>query len=216
MAEARGGAGTRKRESPALQKDDWKHLARVGSLLVVVLGALLMGGLLQLDASELSNAVPATEAPVETTLPDRSVAPESPESPESLEPREIDTAPTPIPVAPAADSAPAPREPAAGTNLHGLAGRVGADVERLGGGAGWLLQIAANCDPENVERKLSETPSRRLHVLPVEIGERACFRICWGPFASRSAAEAAIAEIPAALRAAGDSPQPRLVADLIP
>jgi len=193
MAEARGRVGTRERGSVTLRKDDWKHLASVGSLLAVALGALVMGAVLQLDA-----------APPETAAVTPRPAPATDDG-------ELPVATVPL-VAAEPRPAPAAVSPA---DRRGLAGRVSADLERLGGNDGWLLQIAAHCDPENVERTLRETDSRRLHVLPVEIGRQACFRICWGPFDSRAAAEAAVTRLPSALRSAGDAPRPRLVADLI-
>jgi hypothetical protein len=89
------------------------------------------------------------------------------------------------------------------------------DVDRLAGsGEAWMLQVAAQCEPTNVERTLREVSAERLHVLPVEIGERACFRICWGPFDSREDALSATAGLPRALRT-GESPKPRPVADLL-
>ena len=92
-------------------------------------------------------------------------------------------------------------------------GRYAKTLDQLPGLTGLPEAI---CDTDNVERLVRQVSDRELHVLPVEIGDLACFRICWGPFRSRSRAVAAADELPAPLRSLSENPQPRLAASLIP
>jgi len=199
MAESRG-ARPSERVGVTPQPDDRKHLARVGSLLIVVLGALLLGAMLQ--QNEEAPAVIEYEVAIDGSAP----LPQPPvESPEDVVVRRSSD---PLPEA--------ARAPSPATALSDLARRAGVDSRRLPREEAWMLQLAAICDTANVERVLRQVPDRELHVLPVEIQNRACFRICWGPFDSRSRALAAAEGLPEPIRTLSDAPQPRLAASLIP
>ena len=205
MAETRDGRPAQ-RGGVTPQPDDRKHLTRVGSLLFVVLGSLLLGAVLQQD--EETPAVIGSEVAIDdsTLLP--------PAAEPAPQPSEALTDETARPTTPAR---PDPTEsPAPGGALTDLARRASVDFRRLPREEAWMLQLAAICDAANVERLVRQVADRELHVLPVEIGERACFRLCWGPFASRSQAVAAAAGLPAPIRSLSDAPQPRLAASLIP
>jgi hypothetical protein len=203
MAETRGGARSNERGSVTLRFEDWKHLASVAGLLVVVVGALTMAAVLQRGQGDRTMVETETAEQGGTEVNRAGLSGSA-------------VPPPPAPVADLTDVTGAPAEELG--SLLGLAGRTGTDLQRLlaGDGDSWMLQIAAHCDPANVERLIERIDDQRLHVLPVEIDERACFRICWGPFDSRAAAEAATARLPALLRPPTDPPRPRRVADLAP
>jgi len=236
MADSRTSGRNRAGGGVTLDREDWKHLARVGSLAAVVLGALVMGALLQFErpGSEktlVAERATASEAGASGDAPSLrdsestiSANPATPPEASSVTSPAGSPGATPATEAAAAPTAEGrgaraeqndPTTPFRPADLDALAGRVGRDLERLADARGaWLLQVAAHCDPANVQRALHDVSGERLHVLPVEIGERACFRLCWGPFDSRDSALAASDRLPRPLRT-GDRPRPRAVADLI-
>ena len=202
MAETRG---SRPEQPSGLtpQPGDRKHLTRVGSLLVVVLGSLLLGAILQQDSNDSRDEQGERneEAP---TVMGSEVA--------------IDEQPATSPPAPSAEQIAPPTTSASpeGGALTDLARRATVDFRRLPRDEAWMLQLAAICDAANVERLVQQVADRELHVLPVEIKDRACFRVCWGPFTSRAQALAAADGLPAPIRSLSEAPQPRLDASLIP
>jgi septal ring-binding cell division protein DamX len=216
MAESRGTPPT-DRVGVTPLPGDRKHLARVGSLLVVVLGSLMLGAILQQD--EEIGAVIEPEVAIVETAP---VAQTPTAAPDTTLPsgNEHDQLDEPVDVArPAVVAQPEPTEPtqpAASSSLSDLARRAGVDFRRLPSGEAWMLQLAAICDASSVEGLLRQVDDRELHVLPVEIQDRACFRICWGPYDSRAGALAAADELPGPIRSLTDAPQPRLVSSLTP
>ena len=66
--------------------------------------------------------------------------------------------------------------------------------------------------PEGGERR----PAQELFVLPVELKGRACYRVCWGVYDSRPAAEAALRGLPSYFRQGGLSPRLSPLAELLP
>ena len=208
MAERRGARAAEPAGVTA-QPDDRKHLARVGSLLIVVLGSLLLGAILRqgepgLHANDLEEAAAVIQ-------PEAVIDGSTGNEPPTLDPPAVETA---RPSAPAAQPEPTAVAPPSG--LAALADRAAADVRRMPRDEAWMLQAAAICDAASVERLVAQVDDSGLHVLPVEIQDRACFRICWGPFDSRERALAATGRLPAPIRSLSDAPQPRTVASLIP
>jgi hypothetical protein len=96
-----------------------------------------------------------------------------------------------------------------------MAERAMRDARRLSSGGGdWTAQLAVLCEPAGAEAfvvRAGDDP--RVYVLPAELGDRACFRVCWGRFSTES--EARSAEIPWGLRD-GAKPAPRRVAEIVP
>lgn len=214
MADRRG-ARVDERPGLTLQPDDRKHLTRVGSLLIVVLGALLLGAILRqgppaagADDAEEGAAVIQLEA----NRPEPAVPPQAAVESPPVDPPRADAAPL-APPAPAGAPRPAAE---AGSPLAALADRAGADLRRLPRDEAWMLQLAAICDPANAERLVGQVERSELYLLPVEIRNRACFRVCWGPFDSRDHALAAVDDLPGAIRSLSDAPQPRRVDSLVP
>jgi hypothetical protein len=90
------------------------------------------------------------------------------------------------------------------------------DARRIsGGGVGhWTAQLAVLCDPGGAEALASKAGNDSpLYVLPAEVGERACFRICWGSYGDANAARAAV--IPSELLPKG-GPTPKRIAEILP
>jgi len=78
------------------------------------------------------------------------------------------------------------------------------------------LQLLVACAPENVQKALAAVPAEELFILPVDLKGRACFRLCWGVYESRSAAEAAAAALPSYFRQGGAAPRLSPLSELLP
>jgi septal ring-binding cell division protein DamX len=85
--------------------------------------------------------------------------------------------------------------------LSKLATRAEADCGRLAKARGrWTAQLLVACKPETVDRVLANARgSRDLYVLPAHVNEDACFRVCFGTYATSKEAAAA-SDLPKALR----------------
>ena len=80
----------------------------------------------------------------------------------------------------------------------------------------FTLQVLVACAPENVQKAVSAVPAQELLVLPVNVKGRACYRLCWGVYDSRPAAEAALRSLPSYFRQGGASPRLSPLAELAP
>jgi septal ring-binding cell division protein DamX len=80
----------------------------------------------------------------------------------------------------------------------------------------YSLQLLVACAPENVTKAVSAAPSDELFILPVSVKGRACYRLCWGVFDGRPAAEAALSSVPAYFRQGGVSPRVAPLGELLP
>ena len=65
------------------------------------------------------------------------------------------------------------------------------------------LQVLVACAPENVQKAVTAVPAEELFILPVNVKGRACYRLCWGVYDSRPAAEAALSGLPSYFRQGG-------------
>ncbi len=77
------------------------------------------------------------------------------------------------------------------------------------------LQLLVACAPENVQKAITAVPADELFILPVSLKGRACYRLCWGVYDSRPAAEAAAAALPSYFRQ-GAAPRLSPLAELLP
>jgi septal ring-binding cell division protein DamX len=169
------------------------------TMLVFVFGVLLMAAVLQ---------VPAEDADSQVAL-DRLDLPSADDSPYApAESQETQTLSSP-----AAKNTPAPRIEA----QRELGRRVERDLQRIAAHrASYTLQISVACDPKNARQLLVDSDGDdRFYLLPVQLNERACFRICWGIYPDRSTAEKAN-DMPAALRARIQESAPRPISGLLP
>lgn len=122
-------------------------------------------------------------------------------------------APAP-PSLPATETAPAYAEP--GRDILELARRAHRDEQRLArSGGSWTLQFMMACDPANVVTPAKSLASEQdFYLLSKMHDDRACFRLCWGSFASRDLALAAN-DIPASLSGLAERPQPLPVSKVL-
>ena len=124
--------------------------------------------------------------------------------------------PTAVPVETAQETSPepAPREaltmrpPRAAVSaapadplVETLAARARADCGRLAKARGrWTSQLIVACKPQTVDRLLAAASgSTGVYVLPASVNDDACFRVCFGTYATAKDAAAA-ADLPKALR----------------
>ena len=163
------------------------------ALLVAAVGAILLAGLvLRADRPDSSDKPAIAAAPPPLGSP-------------------IATPPAPAPALPSADSPPPPPRVEAEPDLPDssdpalarLAKRAEADAARLlHASQPWTAQLVVACKPETVERLLAASEgSPRFYVLPARVRDEACFRVCFGSYASAKDAAAA-ADLPPALRPA--------------
>jgi hypothetical protein len=155
-------------------------------------------------------------------------------------------APTPAPArptpaasspTPAAKTAPAPKPTpavAAGPSSGSAAGstdkarallRQGALAESAHGFAASLatgpqgrfsVQTLVACAPETVQKAVDNVTGAELFILPVDLKGRACYRVCWGVYETRDAAEAAARGLPSYFRQSGISPRVTPLVELLP
>jgi hypothetical protein len=163
-------------------------------------------------------AVPTVEPTVEPT-------PAPTPSPTPTAAAVATPAPTPTP---AARPTPAPRATPAGPPPAGearalltqgaldQAARAFASSLAAGPRGRFSLQVLVACAPENVQKAVAATPAEELFILPVSVKGRACYRLCWGVYDTRPAAEAALAGLPAYFRQGGATPRLSPLAELLP
>ena len=170
-------------EEPEVTRGQAKRrgsVAELASSAVLVLSVVVVLGLGRaLQTSP--DAAAETSRPVPTTIPPLRLAAGA-----DLEP------PPAAPVlAPLRETAPRERE--APEPLPPLAARAAADLTRLAAHRGsWTAQVLLACKVETVERLLDRQPqSDELFVVPVEFRGEACFRVCWGTYATAKDAAAA-------------------------
>jgi septal ring-binding cell division protein DamX len=149
----------------------------------------------------------ATPAPTPVATPPPTPAPRPTATPRlTPTPR-----PTPAPVAPAGDAHALLAQGALPDAARAFAGQL-----TPGARSRFTLQVLVACAPENVQKAVSTVPSQELLVLPVEVKGRACYRLCWGVYDSRPAAEAALGSLPSYFRQGGASPRVSPLVELLP
>jgi septal ring-binding cell division protein DamX len=80
----------------------------------------------------------------------------------------------------------------------------------------YSLQLLVACAPENVQKAVAAVPADELFILPVNLKGRACYRLGWGVYDSRPAAEAAAAALPTYFRQGGVAPRVSPLVELLP
>ena len=158
------------------------------ALLVAAVALILVAGLLLKSDGPTAALRPADdEASRASSIPlGSAIAPEIPP-------------PTPEPEA--APRIEAPPVPATDPLVLKIATRAEGDCERLSKARGrYTAQLVVACKPETVDRLLSAAhESTKLYVLPAQVRDEACFRVCFGAYATSREAAAA-ADLPKALR----------------
>jgi len=159
---------------------------------------------------------PVTQPPLEAPSPDAESPVATPEgggetpAPPAATPTPEPAPPTPAPT-PAATptpAPPAPATPASGSTppsvdaaRAALRGGRFADAGRgfatqLRGVAPWTVQVLVACSTETLDKAVKAVDAPELYVLPVTLQGRACFRLCWGLFASEAQAGEATSQVP--------------------
>lgn len=195
------------------------HLAGAAVLGVSVLGIVALAGVLESGPDPEGKPAPVAAAPAGRAGDGGPSLPDSPgweAAPSRSEPvMPSDAAETGVPAGARIAEPPAVAEPAAGA--ESLAERARTDLARLSRFPDrYTAQLAVACELSNAERLVRQSEgSSSFYLLPAVVGGRACFRICWGTYASPEEAAAA-ADLPAALRAAEPRPRAVRVAKVLP
>jgi septal ring-binding cell division protein DamX len=77
-------------------------------------------------------------------------------------------------------------------------------------------QLLTACAPETIAKAVQAVTSDELFILPVKFQGRSCYRLCWGVYDNRTAAEAALGSVPAYFRQGGTSPRLSPLPELLP
>jgi len=194
---------------PSFDRKEWREAGPALALLGVVVAVFALTAVLHVrDGSAVA------PPPLESNVPSRArndapraaaVAVPRPETPADDEPG---TAPASV-----AEAVPAPSQPP----VDDLEARTVADRTRLARYPdGWTLQLGVLCNRDSVRNLIARTADRpELHVLPKDHHGTACYRLCWGVYATRDAALAA-GGIPPGLRSELGPPSPAEIAVVTP
>lgn len=98
------------------------------------------------------------------------------------------------------------------SSLHALARR-GRDRLRAAPAGSFTIQVLVACQAATVEKAYRSVANEQLVATPVELQGQSCFRLTWGLFPDRGAADAAIAQVPDYFRES--RPRPVAVASLV-
>ncbi len=170
------------------------------ALLVAAVALILVAGMfLKSSGPRGARNVEAVAASPAPSLPlGSAVTPELPTgAPAGTAPA---LSPEPAPPEAAPTRAPRPASPA-DPLLENLAARARNDCGRLAKAPlRWTAQLIVACKPQTVDRLLDAARgSNGIYVLPASVNDDACFRVCFGTYATSKEAAAA-ADLPKALR----------------
>jgi septal ring-binding cell division protein DamX len=170
------------------------------ALLVAAVALILIAGMFLRSSGPHAALHQASSAasPVPSIPLGSTITPELPaEAPAETAPT---TSPEPGAVEAAPAKAPQPAPPA-DPLVVSLAARARDDCGRIAKGRGrWTAQLIVACKPQTVERLLDAARgSTGVYVLPADLNNDACFRVCFGTYATSKEAAAA-ADLPKALR----------------
>jgi hypothetical protein len=181
--------------------------------------------------SEVASATPAPVTEPDASTPAPTAVPTvEPTAPPAPAPK-----PTPVPVAtPVPTPTPTPRptpatapkpagQPPAGEARSLLAQGALPDAARAFAASlapsaqgRFSLQVLVACDPANVQKAVGAVAGEELFILPVTVKGRSCYRLCWGVYDDRPAAEAALSGLPDYFRQGGAVPRLSPLAELLP
>ncbi len=173
-------------------------------------------------ATPAPTAEPTDEPTVEPTVEPTAAPTEEP--PAATPPPAPVATPTPAPrPTPTPGSAPATTAAPAGDGRALLrqgslpeASRAFAAALAPGSGGRYSLQLLVACAPETVTKAVGAVSSEELFILPVSVKGRACYRLGWGVYDGRPAAEAALSSVPSYFRQGGMAPRVAPLGELLP
>jgi hypothetical protein len=161
--------------------------------------------------TEAPGAVPETPAPTPVPTPEPTPATTPSPTPRPTPP------PTPAP-------AKAPSGAIAGGDARSMLSRgalpdaARAFAAAMAGDARgrFSYQVLVACDPANVQKAVTAVPADQLFILPVNVKGKDCYRLCWGVYDGRPAAEAALSGLPSYFRQGGLVPRLSPLPELLP
>jgi len=169
------------------------------AFLVAAVFAILAAGWILKSAPSTAPELTAAPPPVLAPTLGASISPELP--PQSPEPAAEDALPRTFAEEDAPASPPPAAPPADDSMLTKLAMRASADSARLARAKGrYTAQLLVACKPETVDRLLAASGgSAKLYVLPAQVKDDPCFRVCYGSYPTAKDAAAA-SDLPKTLR----------------
>jgi len=142
--------------------------------------------------------------------------------------------PTPLPATPK-PAAPTPTPRPAATPAPAAAARTGGDGPALlrqgsfaeaaksfatslapGARGRFSNQLLTACSTDTIAKAVQAVPGEELFILPVTFQGRSCYRLCWGVYDTRPAAEAGRNSVPAYFRQSGTTPRLSPLNELLP
>ena len=172
-------------------------------LLAAVVVVIVAGMVLKTDAPRHLASADVAASPAPSLPLGSTITPElAPAAPPEAEPEiQAETKPEPNPEPPPPPPPSHLPTPPANPLVVKLAARAEADCGRLAKAHGrWTAQLLVACKPETVDRVLGlGHGSSSLYVLPVQVKDDACFRVCFGAYATSKQAALA-SDLPKSLR----------------
>jgi len=165
--------------------------------------------------------LPATTAP--TLAAATAATPTPAPTPVPATPKPTTAAPTPTP-RPAATPPPAATARAGGGDARALL-RQGSFPEAAksfatslapGARGRFSNQLLTACSTDTIAKAVQAVPGEELFILPVTFQGRSCYRLCWGVYDTRPAAEAGRNSVPAYFRQSGTTPRLSPLNELLP
>lgn len=182
--------------------DERRRLVAATALFAAVAVILVLGAVLRTSAPDHAPPAPPRASRVTAALGASAALDE----PSALSGGTLEPSP--------AESEPA-LEDSRPTAVHPLEKRAAGDRERLvRSGGSYTVQLMVACDPVNASRVVDAAGDvARLYVLPFTHDDKACYRVCWGSYATRQSAETAV-DLPENLAAMFPNTRVRPVADV--
>ncbi|HXY40768.1 MAG TPA: DUF4388 domain-containing protein [Vicinamibacteria bacterium] len=80
----------------------------------------------------------------------------------------------------------------------------------------YSIQLLTACAPQTVNKAVEAAGGGELFITPLLFNGRSCYRVCWGVYADRPAAEAALGSVPPYYRQNGARPRVSPLAEILP
>jgi septal ring-binding cell division protein DamX len=184
--------------------DERRRLVAATALFAAVAVILVLGAVLETSGPDRQPPV-ASEEPRTPAVTRAAAAIDEP--PDALSPDPYESPPAPPP--------PAAEAPRAAAHAPSVEQRAADDRERLvKSGGSYTVQLMVACDPGNASRVLEAArDAARVYVLPFAHDGKDCYRVCWGSYATREAAETAV-DLPQGLASMFPNTRVRPVAEV--
>jgi hypothetical protein len=124
--------------------------------------------------------------------------------------------PTPVPAAASTSTSPAEGRALLRQGALPEAARSFAASLAPGARGRFSHQLLTACSPETIAKATQAVTADDLFILPVTFQGRSCYRLCWGVYDNRTAAEAARDSVPPYFRQSGATPRLSPLNELLP